>query len=155
MANILFKKGAAQSDDADDEGDQILRPAFAVSGEPTNEHAPPCDGFEYLRRVRKESNAMPAIVRARVDPPNPASATTGPRTDAADSPGRQPAPPEPVPQAKSLHPSREWQRRLSDDFGRLRAQLPLLRARARASGAASSWPPLPQRDADWLVLCFG
>ena len=100
MANILFKRGAAQSDDADDEGDQILRPAFAVSGEPTNEHAPPCDGFEYLRRVRKESNAMPAIVRARVDPPNPTSATTGPRTDAADSAGRQPAPPEPVPLAE-------------------------------------------------------
>ena len=57
---------AKAGDDADDEGDQILRPAFAVSGEPTNEHAPPCDGFEYLRRVRKESNAMPAIVRARV-----------------------------------------------------------------------------------------
>ena len=156
MANILFKRGpAAQSDDADDTGDQILRPAFAVSGEPTNEHAPPCDGFEYLRRVRKESNAMPAIVRASVEPPSPASATTGPRTDAADGAGRQPPLPEPVLQPASLHPSREWQRRLLDDFGRLRAQLPPLRARARASGAASSWPMLPQRDADWHVLCFG
>lgn len=57
MATVLFKRGPAAQNDADDDdaGDQILRPAFAVSGEPTNEHAPPCDGFEYLRRVRKES----------------------------------------------------------------------------------------------------
>ena len=160
MANILFKRGpTAQNDDADDDVDQILRPAFAVSGEPTNEHAPPCDGFEYLRRVRKESNAMPAVVRASVEPPSPAAATAGPRTDAADGASRPPPPPEAVPApllaTASLQPSREWQRRLLEDFGRLRAQLPLLRARARASGAASSWLPLPQRDADWHVLCFG
>ena len=39
-------------DDSDDDYDGILKPAFAVDGEPDFESGDPLDGFEYLRRVR-------------------------------------------------------------------------------------------------------
>jgi gem associated protein 2 len=39
-------------DDSDDEYLGILKPAFAVDGEPDLESGEPLDGFEYLRRVR-------------------------------------------------------------------------------------------------------
>jgi survival of motor neuron protein-interacting protein 1 len=39
-------------DDSDDDYDGILKPAFAVDGEPDFESGEPLDGFEYLRRVR-------------------------------------------------------------------------------------------------------
>ncbi|TVU25792.1 hypothetical protein EJB05_28301, partial [Eragrostis curvula] len=39
-------------DDSDDEYEGILKPAFAVDGEPDFESGEPLDGFEYLRRVR-------------------------------------------------------------------------------------------------------
>lgn len=39
-------------DASDDEYEGILKPAFAVDGEPDFESGEPLDGFEYLRRVR-------------------------------------------------------------------------------------------------------
>lgn len=41
-----------EDDDSDDEYGGILKPAFAVDGEPDFESGEPLDGFEYLRRVR-------------------------------------------------------------------------------------------------------
>lgn len=38
--------------DSDDDYDGILKPAFAVDGDPDFESGEPLDGFEYLRRVR-------------------------------------------------------------------------------------------------------
>lgn len=39
-------------DDSDDDYNGILKPAFAVDGDPDFESGEPLDGFEYLRRVR-------------------------------------------------------------------------------------------------------
>ena len=39
-------------DDSDDDYEGILKPAFAVDGDPDFESGEPFDGFEYLRRVR-------------------------------------------------------------------------------------------------------
>ena len=39
-------------DDSDDDYEGILKPAFAVDGDPDFESGEPLDGFEYLRRVR-------------------------------------------------------------------------------------------------------
>eukprot|EP00965_Chrysotila_dentata_P002607 85126-Pleurochrysis_carterae.AAC.2 len=53
----------AEDDAEDDVEASFQRPAFAVDGEPQDEDAPPCDGLEYLRRVRKEASSLPQIVR--------------------------------------------------------------------------------------------
>ena len=55
---------------ADELEEEILRPVFAVSGECAgDETSPPCDGMEYLRRVRKEAGQLPGVVRAAtIDP---------------------------------------------------------------------------------------
>ncbi|KAG2309503.1 hypothetical protein Bca52824_029251 [Brassica carinata] len=45
----------------------ILRPAFAVDGEPDFESGPPEDGFEYLRRVRWEAQRVPNVKVAKID----------------------------------------------------------------------------------------
>ncbi|VAI51151.1 hypothetical protein VPH35_106876 [Triticum aestivum] len=54
-------------DDSDDEYDGILKPAFAVDGEPDFESGEPLDGFEYLRRVRWEANQIPKVKVAKID----------------------------------------------------------------------------------------
>lgn len=54
-------------DDSDDDYDGILKPAFAVDGEPDFESGEPLDGFEYLRRVRWEANQIPKVKVAKID----------------------------------------------------------------------------------------
>ncbi|KAM0848687.1 hypothetical protein ACQ4PT_054223 [Festuca glaucescens] len=54
-------------DDSDDDYDGILKPAFAVDGEPDFESGEPLDGFEYLRRVRWEANQIPRVKVAKID----------------------------------------------------------------------------------------
>ncbi|KAG8089608.1 hypothetical protein GUJ93_ZPchr0011g27048 [Zizania palustris] len=54
-------------DDSDDDYDGILKPAFAVDGDPDFELAEPLDGFEYLRRVRWEARQIPRVKVAKID----------------------------------------------------------------------------------------
>ncbi|GJN06803.1 hypothetical protein PR202_ga24567 [Eleusine coracana subsp. coracana] len=54
-------------DDSDDEYEGILKPAFAVDGEPDFESGEPLDGFEYLRRVRWEAKQFPKVKVAKLD----------------------------------------------------------------------------------------
>ena len=58
----------ARAGDDSDEEETFMRPALAVHGDPVDEDSPPCDGLEYLRRVRKEATALPAIVTAKIEP---------------------------------------------------------------------------------------
>ncbi|XP_004979172.1 LOW QUALITY PROTEIN: gem-associated protein 2-like [Setaria italica] len=53
--------------DSDDDYDGILKPAFAVDGDPDFESGEPLDGFEYLRRVRWEAKQIPRVKVAKVD----------------------------------------------------------------------------------------
>uniref|UniRef100_A0A0E0BHW9 Gem-associated protein 2 n=1 Tax=Oryza glumipatula TaxID=40148 RepID=A0A0E0BHW9_9ORYZ len=53
--------------DSDDDYDGILKPAFAVDGDPDFESGEPLDGFEYLRRVRWEANQIPRVKVATID----------------------------------------------------------------------------------------
>lgn len=54
VAEEPFDQGedVEQEDGSDDDYDGILKPAFAVDGDPDFESGEPLDGFEYLRRVR-------------------------------------------------------------------------------------------------------
>ncbi|CAN6277670.1 unnamed protein product [Urochloa humidicola] len=54
-------------DDSEDDYEGILKPAFAVDGDPDFESGEPLDGFEYLRRVRWEAKQIPKVMVARVD----------------------------------------------------------------------------------------
>ncbi|KAL6875721.1 hypothetical protein ACP4OV_013234 [Aristida adscensionis] len=54
-------------DDSDDDYDGILKPAFAVYGDPDFESGEPLDGFEYLRRVRWEAKQIPRVKVANID----------------------------------------------------------------------------------------
>ncbi|XP_066328094.1 uncharacterized protein [Miscanthus floridulus] len=53
-------------DDSDDDYEGILKPAFAVDGDPDFESGEPLDGFEYLRRVRWEANQIPRVKVAKI-----------------------------------------------------------------------------------------
>ncbi|WVZ61356.1 hypothetical protein U9M48_011251 [Paspalum notatum var. saurae] len=54
-------------DDSDDDYDGILKPAFAVDGDPDFDSGEPLDGFEYIRRVRWEANQIPRVTVAKID----------------------------------------------------------------------------------------
>lgn len=60
-------EGLEYEDDSDDDYDGILKPAFAVDGDPDFESGEPLDGFEYLRRVRWEANQIPRVKVAKID----------------------------------------------------------------------------------------
>uniref|UniRef100_A0A0D9XRI6 Gem-associated protein 2 n=1 Tax=Leersia perrieri TaxID=77586 RepID=A0A0D9XRI6_9ORYZ len=62
-----FDQGEYEEDDSDDDYGGILKPAFAVDGEPDFESGEPLDGFEYLRRVRWEANQIPRVKVAKID----------------------------------------------------------------------------------------
>eukprot|EP00954_Amorphochlora_amoebiformis_P020762 1341642-Amorphochlora_amoeboformis.AAC.1 len=44
---------------ADGSDRDLLKPAFAVHGEPNFDRGPPADAMEYLRRVRYEAQRLP------------------------------------------------------------------------------------------------
>ena len=58
MSAVLYKA----SGDSDEEENIGPRAVLAADGEPTDDGSPPCDGLEYLRRVRKEASAIPDVV---------------------------------------------------------------------------------------------
>lgn len=100
----------------DEEGEELLaRPALAVEGEASNEHQPPADGHEYLRRVRKQALGIPDVVTAQIDPSRlraaeERSAARLQRSVLNEQAMSLPPPPSVV------RPSRAWQLKLLDDF---------------------------------------
>ena len=69
---IVYSRAAAPGggDEGGDEEDGAQqRPAFLVTdGEPGDESVPPGDGLEYLRRVRRQEQGLPTVLRAQIDP---------------------------------------------------------------------------------------
>ena len=134
---------AAGSDDDDDyDPDPAGRPAFAVAGEPTADpRVPPSDGLEYLRRVRKEASALPAVTTRAA-----ATSSTPPRPSPASRFALPPPLPPPSPGAR---PTAEWAAACAADFERLRRQLRVCRD-ASAPPAAMRLPHAADTDA-WEV----
>ena len=151
---VLYK-AAADSDGEDDFGPRAV---LAVDGEPLDDGSPPCDGLEYLRRVRKEASAIPDVVTASIDPSKLRAADTRStkRLSTPSSPSLPPPLP-PPPLAVQPHPS--WQLRLLSDFGRLRIRLQACarEVSARATSADEPVSPLPAHDdtAGWTRYVGG
>ena len=129
---------------ADELEEEILRPVFAVSGECAgDETSPPCDGMEYLRRVRKEAGQLPGVVRAAtIDPGRPGTEREGvcARFDALPPPPR------------SLRTDPAWDREVIAAFERTR-----LRVQRAAAVPRSPAPALPHAaDTNgWEAFCLG
>lgn len=125
-----------------DELEEHLRPAFVVSGECAgDETSPPCDGMEYLRRVRKEAQQLPRVVRAAAIDPGLLSTKLdggGATFDALPPPPR------------SLRTDPAWDREVLDGFESTRIRL-------QGMAVTSHALPLP-RAADtngWEAFCLG
>ncbi|KAL6662167.1 hypothetical protein ACP70R_000026 [Stipagrostis hirtigluma subsp. patula] len=86
-------------DDSDDDYDGILKPAFAVDGDPDFESGEPLDGFEYLRRVRWEANQIPRVKVAKIDLSTARKAQTPYMPEIPDIPKCSP----------DLRASKEWE----------------------------------------------
>ena len=107
-------------DDSDEE-DNILRPALAVHGDPTDEDSPPSDGLEYLRRVKKEASALPNVVSAAIEPARLRAAEARLASRSSDPATSITASLPPAPSA--LLPSRQWQLQVLSDFTAMRLRL--------------------------------
>ncbi|WZY91572.1 hypothetical protein YC2023_063901 [Brassica napus] len=92
----------------------ILRPAFAVDGEPDFESGPPEDGFEYLRRVRWEAKRVPNVKVAKID-----ESKYIPKEQSVYMPHIPEIPKCP----EHLLPLKEWEDSLLSDFSHLRLAL--------------------------------
>ena len=145
---MLFRRAAA---DEEDDDDPLGRQALAVHGEPSNEDSPPCDGLEYLRRVRKQANMLPAIVTANIEPSRlrAAEERTAARLastvvdDMLDS-----LPPPPA----AVRPYRRWQLQLLHDFRAVRTRAEQCgRERATTATAVSQFPR-PHDATGWALF---
>ncbi|CAH2058353.1 unnamed protein product [Thlaspi arvense] len=97
-----------------DDYNSILRPAFAVDGEPDFESGPPEDGFEYLRRVRWEAKRVPNVTVAEID---------GSKYIKKEQSVYMPQIPEIPKCPEHLLPVKEWEDSLLSDFLHLRLAL--------------------------------
>ncbi|CAH8389825.1 unnamed protein product [Eruca vesicaria subsp. sativa] len=103
------------SEDNDDYN-SILKPAFAVEGEPDFESGPPEDGFEYLRRVRWEAKRVPNVKVAKIDES---------KYITKEQSVYMPQIPEIPKCPEHLLPLKEWEDSLLSDFSDLRLALSL------------------------------
>ncbi|CAN6830643.1 unnamed protein product [Brassica oleracea var. botrytis] len=97
-----------------DDYNSILKPAFAVDGEPDFESGPPEDGFEYIRRVRWEAKRVPNIKVAKID-----ESKYIPKEQSVYMPQIPEIPKCP----EHLLPLKEWEDSLLSDFSHLRLAL--------------------------------
>ncbi|CAA7038150.1 unnamed protein product [Microthlaspi erraticum] len=95
-----------------DDYTSILRPAFAVDGEPDFDSGEPEDGFEYLRRVRWEAKRVPNVIIAKID-----------ETKKQEQSVYMPQIPEIHKCPEHLLPVKEWEDSLLSDFLNLRLAL--------------------------------
>ena len=167
MAVVFARSNNAIDDEFIDDEGTLQFPALPIGdGEPGDESLPPEDGLEYLRRVRKQQQELPAVVRAHhIDPERvgPLSkAATQPMTPdaapkgstlaalaavAAASPPRPPA---------ALRPRKAWQKQLLDEFGTLREQVQRQLGNVASRGAPSaSALPDPADTLGWVHWCEG
>ena len=134
MARVLFQRPK------DDDGDPEQRIAFAIAGDPTDEDAPPCDGLEYLRRVRKEAQQLPTVVAAT----RPDSEHAGPSRGSARALPLEPLARPP----RALKPDAAWEQRVLADFAAVQLRAPA------ATRAGDTLPHAADASA-WESFCFG
>ncbi|KAF2566800.1 hypothetical protein F2Q68_00023828 [Brassica cretica] len=103
-------EGEEYTEDNDDYN-SILKPAFAVDGEPDFESGPPEDGFEYIRRVRWEAKRVPNVKVAKID-----ESKYIPKEQSVYMPQIPEIPKCP----EHLLPLKEWEDSLLSDFSHLR-----------------------------------
>ncbi|KAG7574639.1 Gemin2/Brr1 [Arabidopsis suecica] len=97
-----------------DDYNSILRPAFAVDGEPDFDSGPPEDGLEYLRRVRWEAKRIPNVKVAKVN---------GSKYREKEQSVYMPQIPEIPKCPEHLLPVKEWEDSLLSDFSHIRLAL--------------------------------
>ncbi|KAG7570197.1 Gemin2/Brr1 [Arabidopsis thaliana x Arabidopsis arenosa] len=97
-----------------DDYNSILRPAFAVDGEPDFDSGPPEDGLEYLRRVRWEAKRIPNVKVAKVN---------GSKYKEKEQSVYMPQIPEIPKCPEHLLPVKEWEESLLSDFSHIRLAL--------------------------------
>ena len=170
MSTVIFsrsKESRADDSDGDDEA-SLLRPAIPIAeGDVGDISVPPGDGLEYLRRVRRQQQALPAVVHARIDPERlrqaemkaaarplaPGCASRG-STMAAFAVAAS-ATPQSVPRA--LLPRKAWQRQLLAEFAAAssRLQQDLQRGGRGGSNAATHAMPDSGDALGWANWCRG
>ncbi|KAL8104347.1 uncharacterized protein LOC141678752 [Apium graveolens] len=99
----------SEDDDSDAEYNSIQRPAFVVTGAPNFDAGPAMDGFEYLRRVRWETERVQKVTFAKIQESKLCEQTI-----------YIPKIPEIVQCPQHLLPLKEWETALLNDFSELR-----------------------------------
>jgi survival of motor neuron protein-interacting protein 1 len=138
-----------QADDDDVDLD-LQRPALPIGdydAPDTNSSAPPADGLEYLRRVRREARDLPAVIRK----PAPLCA------EVEGSPCSALLRPLPRAQKKWI-PEESWEEEIISEFSHLAGRLRSATAGGRmdTGGAASAAAlPAPADSAAWEAFCLG
>ena len=150
---MIFSRSAASVDDHDDDDDDervLQRPAFPVDdGAAGDETVPPGDGLEYLRRVRRQEQALPAVVRKEQSAASarhsdaksstvPLQPVRGSMLAALEAAAASTAPPAPA----AVRPRLAWQQGLLAEFAALREQL----QRALTRTAPSTESPVQMPD---------
>ncbi|XP_010517776.1 PREDICTED: uncharacterized protein LOC104793175 [Camelina sativa] len=115
MEDVTLEEDSVVKETEDnDDYSSILRPAFAVDGEPDFDSGPPEDGFEYLRRVRWEAKRIPNVKVAEID---------GSKYIQKEQSVYMPQIPEISKCPEHLLPVKEWEDLLLSDFSHLRRAL--------------------------------
>ncbi|XP_020890923.1 gem-associated protein 2-like [Arabidopsis lyrata subsp. lyrata] len=104
----------AKNTEDNDDYNSILRPAFAVDGEPDFDSGPPEDGLEYLRRVRWEAKRIPKVKVAKVN---------GSKYREKEQSVYMPQISEIPKCPEHLLPVKEWEESLLSDFSHIRLAL--------------------------------
>ncbi|GAB5357828.1 hypothetical protein AAMO2058_000408100 [Amorphochlora amoebiformis] len=112
---------------ADGSDRDLLKPAFAVHGEPNFDRGPPADAMEYLRRVRYEAQRLPQIVVSKIEPSRIKTRTI-----------HVPLPPPLATSPEKYIPKSHWEKTAGSDFADLRQAL--IRCRTRYNqGISGPW----------------
>ncbi|KAF8045809.1 hypothetical protein N665_4383s0002 [Sinapis alba] len=114
MDDLTLEEEEEEYSEDNDDYNSILKPAFAVDGEPDFESGPPEDGFEYLRRVRWEAKRVPNVKVAKIDESKYAT---------KEQSVYMPQIPEIPKCPEHLLPLKEWEDSVLSDFSHLRLAL--------------------------------
>ncbi|KAL0720323.1 hypothetical protein Bca4012_034922 [Brassica carinata] len=114
MDDLTLEEEEEEYTEDNDDYNSILKPAFAVDGEPDFESGPPEDGFEYLRRVRWEAKRVPNVKVAKIDES---------KYITKEQSVYMPQIPEIPKCPEHLLPLKEWEDSLLSDFSDLRLAL--------------------------------
>ncbi|KAL1805289.1 hypothetical protein ACET3Z_028357 [Daucus carota] len=133
----------SEDDDSDAEYNSIQRPAFVVTGEPNFDAGPAMDGFEYLRRVRWETERVQKVTFAKIEESKLCEQTV-----------YIPKIPEIVQCPQHLLPLKEWEASLLNDFSELRLAISRYESSAtnEVTGKMQLLPNILEEDCSAQIL---